>query len=48
MFNVYLVAVMDLLGVPKTSRHPHWGCSGRKFKSCRPDQILPRVSPNIL
>jgi len=27
-------------GVAKSSRVHDWGSSGRKFKSCRPDQYL--------
>ena len=28
-------------GVAQPGSALHWGCSGRKFKSCRPDQYLP-------
>ena len=26
-------------GVAQSGSAPHWGCGGRRFKSCRPDQI---------
>ncbi len=39
-------------GVAQPGSALHWGCSGRKFKSCRPDQYLSLkttiyVSPHI-
>jgi hypothetical protein len=27
-------------GVAQSGSAPHWGCGGRRFKSCRPDQIF--------
>ena len=27
-------------GVAQSGSAPHWGCGGRRFKSCRPDQFF--------
>ena len=31
-------------GVAQSGSAPHWGCGGRRFKSCRPDQVTDRDS----
>jgi hypothetical protein len=49
---VKVVKIMKNRGVAQPGSALHWGCSGRKFKSCRPDQYLSLkttiyVSPHI-
>ncbi len=34
-----LFTMADLRGVAQSGSAPHWGCGGRRFKSCRPDQL---------
>ena len=31
------VVVTSVVSTPSNSRLLHWGCRGRRFKSCRPD-----------
>src|SRR5690606_20366433 len=32
-------------GVAQLGSAPHWGCGGRRFKSCRPDQLFELFAP---
>ena len=40
-FVSYLTFIMLMKrGVAQPGSAPHWGCGGRRFKSCRPDHFL--------
>ena len=37
--SVNQITIMDFKVLFLIYRVPHWGCGGRRFKSCRPDQF---------
>ena len=39
-----MIAPLLFRGVAQPGSALHWGCSGRRFKSCRPDQIIKKAS----
>ena len=36
----YPVITQSARGVAQSGSAPHWGCGGRRFKSCRPDHLF--------
>ena len=38
--NACCIIANLIRGVAQSGSAPHWGCGGRRFKSCRPDQIF--------
>jgi hypothetical protein len=38
--NACCIIAVLIRGVAQSGSAPHWGCGGRRFKSCRPDQVF--------
>ena len=41
----YPIVTPSVRGVAQSGSAPHWGCGGRRFKSCRPDHFFPLPKP---